>query len=326
VGDKSHTLGAVFIHGHESPFTLPCPPVAPIAADARRQGALLDLDKHDWPWSMMLVPVMKVDLFGLVNNHLWRTEFGITNWFTPAPAYMHLPNSGKSGGERDWINYGCQSYYALLNCGFRMLPTAGTASGVHPVPLGFGRVYVHCPKGFSYEPWMKGLGEGRSFVTTGPMLLCEINGQVPGGGFALKSGQTKMVEVGGTVSTEKPVNEVELLQNGEVIKRVALNQKQTGVGTWQGKFKETIAVSGTSWLAVRCWESRGADRVRFAHTAPSWFDDPAKPLLPRRFEVDWLVDRMRGQIAENTGILPPKALAEYLEALDIYEKLQKQAR
>ena len=49
-------------------------------------------------------------------------------------------------------------------------PTGGTASGVHPVPLGFGRVYVHLPGGFSYKTWVSGLNQGRSFVTTGPML------------------------------------------------------------------------------------------------------------------------------------------------------------
>ena len=40
--------------------------------------------------------------------------------------------------ERGWIDFNFQNYYALLDCGFKMRPTAGTASGVHPVPLGFG--------------------------------------------------------------------------------------------------------------------------------------------------------------------------------------------
>ena len=44
--------------------------------------------------------------------------------------------------ERGWLDFTFQNYYLLLNCGFRLRPTGGTASGVHPVPLGFGRVYV----------------------------------------------------------------------------------------------------------------------------------------------------------------------------------------
>ena len=85
--------------------------------------------------------------------------------------------------ERGWIDYGFQNYYALLNCGFRLRPTAGTASGVHPVPLGFGRVYVHCPDGFGYDAWVRGLDRGESFVTTGPMLLVRVNGKNPGTTF-----------------------------------------------------------------------------------------------------------------------------------------------
>ncbi|MCB1127653.1 MAG: hypothetical protein KDM81_14260, partial [Verrucomicrobiae bacterium] len=153
VGGRQHTLGAVFALGHTNVFTQGAPPVKPIAEAAHRQGALLDLDKHDWPWSMALVPIMNVDLYELANNHMWRTELAFTNWTTPAPAYMNLPNGGRNGTETDWINYTFQNYYALLNCMFPLRPSAGTANGVHPVPLGFGRVYVHLPEGFRYDAW-----------------------------------------------------------------------------------------------------------------------------------------------------------------------------
>ena len=154
--------------------------VAPIAAEARRQGALLDLDKHNWPWSMMLVPVMDVDLFELTNNHIWRTEFGFRKWQpVPAPEFMDIASDAQGWTEQGWIDFGFKSYYALLNCGFRLRPSAGTASGVHPVPLGFGRVYVYLPDGFSYPGWIDGLDAGRSFVTTGPMLFAQF--ETPGG-------------------------------------------------------------------------------------------------------------------------------------------------
>jgi hypothetical protein len=77
---RRHTLGAVFVLGHKSPLELGAPPVRPIAQRAREEGALLDLDKHSWPWSLMLVPVMQVDLFELANNHVWRTRFGFRQW------------------------------------------------------------------------------------------------------------------------------------------------------------------------------------------------------------------------------------------------------
>ena len=81
-----------------------------------------------------------------------------------------------------------------------MRVSAGTASGVHPVQLGFGRVYVHLPDGFSYSDWMKGLNAGRSFVTTGPMLEATFNGEDPGHTFAHRSSQPFMLDIKAQVS------------------------------------------------------------------------------------------------------------------------------
>jgi len=326
VGEKEHNLGAVFILNHKQPFSLGAPPMAPVGELAHRQGALLDMDKCDWSWSMMLVPVMQIDLFELANNHLWRTEFGFTNFNQPAPAFMRIPNTGRSGGERDWIEYGFQTYYALLDCGFRLRPSAGTASGVHPVPLGFSRVYVHCPRGFRYDDWIKGLGGGRSFVTTGPMLLAEIGGEVPGGKFQLQPGRQRRIKITGTVSSEEPVRSVEIVVNGVVCRTIALSPKHNRDGAFEAGFKDSVAFDGTGWVAVRCWEAREKGRIRFAHTAPSWFDDASAPLRPRKEEVAWLIDRMKVQIESNSGVLPAQAVAEYQQALAAYQNIEKQAR
>jgi hypothetical protein len=180
VNQKAHMLGAVFVLNHKTAFEDGVPPVTPIARRVRNEGALLELDKHNWPWSMAIVPLMQVDLFELSNNHCWRTEFAYGGWAEREAKYMQVEREAKGWTEWGWIDYGFQNYYALLDCGFRLRPTAGTASGVHPVPLGFGRVYVHLADGFSYEKWLRGLNEGRSFVTTGPMLFTQINGQDPG--------------------------------------------------------------------------------------------------------------------------------------------------
>ena len=72
VDGKPHTLGAFFVINHKTPLDLGAPPVRPVAERAHREGALIELDKHNWPWSMAIVPIMPVDLFELSNNHVWR--------------------------------------------------------------------------------------------------------------------------------------------------------------------------------------------------------------------------------------------------------------
>ena len=82
----------------------------------------------------------------------------------------------------------------------------------------------------------------------------------------------------------------------------------------------------TSWLAWRCFEKRPADRFRFAHSAPWHFEVPGKPLHPRKVEIDWLVSRVKEEIARSRGIAPESLIDDYRRALEIYEQLAKTAR
>ena len=323
INGKRHTLGAVFILNHKKPFKLGAPPVGPIAAEARRQGGLLELDKHSWPWSMMLVPVMNVDLFELSNNHVWRTNFHFRAFVIGTkPRDFKLADPKSGFNEREWVDFGFQSYYTLLNCGFHMRPTAGTASGVHPVPLGFGRVYVQLEDGFNYEDWMRGLDAGRSFVTTGPMLLAHFNGQAAGHHFGGKDAkESKRCRVTGTAESGFPLSRIEIVKNGDVVQTVKPQSEKSKDGGYRTAFDVTLPLDGTSWVAVRCYEQRPGGRERFAHTAPVHFDVPGKPLHPRRAAIEYLIGRMKEELARSKKTLRPDELEEYRQALRVYEKI-----
>ena len=324
VGQRSHTLGAFLIVNHRTRFEMPVWPLRKVAEKARAEGGLIDLEKHNWPWSIALVPLLKVDLFELANNHHWETEYGLKNWAVPAPAWMGLSGPG-TDTERDWTHYGFQTYYALLNCGFRLRPTAGTANGVHPVPLGFSRVYVNLNEKFSLEAWVRGLGAGRSFVTTGPMLLAKVNGEHPGRVFA-QAAAGKSYRVTGRVVSEQPLENVEIMVNGRVSRSVTPQNRRTEAGAYETSWDVAVEVTESSWLALRCFESRPAGRLRFAHTAPWWVEVDGRPLVARRQEVDWLIERVRGEIERSRPVLSPEALAEYDQALKIYEEIGRRAR
>ncbi len=327
VGRKSHTLGAVFVLGHKTPLTQGVPPVTPIARQARQQGALLDLDKHSWPWSLMLVPVMNVDLFELANNHVWRTQFAFSDWTIDTAAdYMHLEMDQRGFTEWGWIDFGLQTYYGLLNCGFRMRPTAGTASGVHPVPLGFGRVYVHLPDGFGYGQWMQGLDAGRSFVTTGPMLMVQVNGKPPGTPIQQSGGEKHTYQITGTAASAEPLRPIEIVAAGRVVQRIAAANRKTGRGGYESPIDTRVELTGSSWIAVRVFEDRPDERIRFAHSSPVHVDVPGKPLRPRREEVAYFIARMEEELQRNAGTLRPEGLAEYRKALQVYREIAAKAR
>jgi hypothetical protein len=349
-GGKQHTLGAFLIVGHKERFDIPVFPLKRVSERAHAEGGLIDLEKHNWNWSVPIVPVLKPDLFELANNHHWRVEFGVRNWAVPAPKWMRLAERGLGNGsgtdtELAWTHYGFETYYALLNCGFRLRPTAGTANGVHPVPLGFSRVYVHCEGGFSYEKWMKGLGEGRSFVTTGPLLTATLNEKLPGSQLRFR-GPTKVRFESFTPRQNGKLN-YEWIVNGEVQENLKYGVSNAEAGGYLTK-KSGVAVSGayafqggdvpdwklwgelevreSGWVAARCSVKLPDGRLRFAHTAPWWVEIEGKPLRPRREQADWFVQRTEEEIARNTGVLSAAQLAEFHEALAAWKKIQATAR
>ncbi|APZ93737.1 CehA/McbA family metallohydrolase [Fuerstiella marisgermanici] len=326
IDKKWHTLGAVFVLNHKTPLNLPTPPVLSIAEEARRQGAILDLDKHSWNWSLMIIPVMNVDLFELSNNHHWRTEFGFRQW-TAENAPPNWPEIERDSGgftELGWTHFGLETYYTLLNCGFRMRVTAGTASGVHPVPLGHGRVYVHCDD-FTYEQWMQNLNAGRSFVTQGPLLDVRFNDQLPGTTWA-KTPASNEIKVTGTIESLHPLASIELIRNGEVAQKLDAQPQKSSDGVYTYNIAEQVKVTGSGWVALRCFEDLPNGKVSFAHTNPVYVDVQNQPLRPRADRVEFFVQQIDAEIKRSTDVLTDEALAEYRKAREVYAKLLETAR
>lgn len=322
VDGKPHTLGAVFVLNQRKVLDLGVPPVGQVAAEAHAQGALLDMDKHDWPWALCLPPLMGIDLYELANNHLWRTEFAFTKWNAPAPDFMGLSGGTESGDERDWIEYTHRTYWMLLNLGFRLVPTAGTANGVHPVPLGFGRVYAHVAEGFSYEGWIEALRRGRTFVTTGPVLLASLERLPPGSDLEFAApGAEAALDI--SVTSPFPPERIEVIVDGVVVHAVDSPPAAQSPDSpaFEASLRHRLRFERSGWVAVRSWESRESGRPRFAHSAPWFVTIPDHPPTPRREEVDYFVRRVRDEIERSRGVLPEAAIEEFESAARRYAEI-----
>ena len=325
VGKKRHTLGALFVLGHESALQQTVPPWRPViaSAEAADPNVIFDMDKLAWPFAMTLPVLAPTATYELANNHMWRTEFAFREWYTPTPPFIAPPFGATEGGESEWIDFTLGMYYTLLNCGFRLPPSAGTANGVHPVPAGFGRVYVQMPDGFDYEGWRRGLRDGRSFVTTGPMIFATADGESPGGEFhfANATDVADGIDVQVEVVSEIPVSFGEILINGRPEHLLRVNQKQTETGAYRAVIEQRIQPSRSGWFAVRFFEDRPGGRVRFAHSAPWYVSIGDQPTMPSRDEREYLIRRMENEMQRSRGVVSEAGMAEYQQALEYYQSL-----
>lgn len=321
VGGRRHTLGALFVLGHQNGIELGVPPWKPVIESVKESDpeALFDMDKLDWPFAMMLPTVAPHALYELTNNHVWRTEFAFRKWNVAAPAYLQPPLGASEGGHRQWIDYTLGMYYTLLNCGFRMPPSAGSANGVHPVPAGFGRVYVHQPNGFEFKDWMRRLASGRSFVTTGPMLYATADNHDPGHVFS--SDQAMTIPMNVEVVSEQRLSYGELLVNGRPQVLLRPNNVATDSAGFRTQLNVDVPVDRSGWFAIRFWEPRGDGQSRFVHSAPWYVEVAQQPVRPFAQEKRYLIGRIEDEMNRSKGIVPDDAMQEYSRALSHYQSL-----
>ena len=142
----------------------------------------------------------------------------------------------------------------------------------------------------------------------------------------MKPRKSRRLEVSGEAISDKPVIAVEIIVNGKVVHRITPTPRQNRDAANVVKFHQAIELTGSSWLVVRCWEPRDSGRVRFAHTAPWFFDVPGAPLRPHPEEIDSLIRSVKKEIERSSGVLPAEAVAEYHKALAIYEDIARNAR
>jgi len=173
-------------------------------------------------------------------------------------------------------------YYHVLNTGMRLPPSAGSASGVLPNPVGYNRIYVHLDGDLTLEKWMAGLRAGRSFVTNGPLLRVTANGELPGHVFT--SDKPLSIALAARLDGRDPVDRIEIVRDGRVERRVPVKD---GPGS--------IEFSSSGWFLLRCI-AKNEKTFRFASTAPFYVEIGAdKRRISRasaRFFADWVDERM----------------------------------
>ena len=252
---------------------------------ARQQtGVHVDVEKPFW-WDMPVwVALGLVDSIELAHNHMWRNGM-LDNeaWGKPRDKVFYPSPRGTGFWSQD-------IYYHLLNCGLRIPPSAGSASGVLENPVGYNRVYVHCGEALTYDAWWEGLRAGRVVVTNGPLLRPRVNGELPGHVFRGNLGEVIELSVQVDLALRDPIDYLEVVQNGKVVHEVRLEEYRNRKGTLP-----PVTFEESGWLLVRA-VTTNSQTFRFASTGPYYVELGDKPRISRQsaqFFLDWVDQRIK---------------------------------
>lgn len=194
-----------------------------------------------------------------VGDHLAR-EFPVDIALGAVDALDVLSNMNEEAG--------CWMYYRILNCGLKCTASAGTDSQMdvmrHALP-GASKVYVKTPAPLTYGKWLEGYKAGRTFVSNGPLLSLEVEGQGPGSEIELSA--PRAVRVTAKAQSIVPMTTLELIVNGEVAAKIDATEGGTRL-----EISRDLPIGKSSWVAARVWGPANRlvvnDAKAFAHTSP----------------------------------------------------------
>jgi putative membrane-bound dehydrogenase-like protein len=168
---------------------------------------------------------------------------------------------------------GLADWYHVLNSGFRF-PILGACDYPYCRMLGDSKTYVRVEGEPDFKKWLRAAADGQSFVTSGPMLLLELENATdkksyqPGNQVELSGNGPHRLNAKVRVRSDvAPVTNIQVIVNGEVVKE-SVTPIDQGLGKWL-TVDCPIEVPESSWIAARAYSksASGAPNAE-SHTNP----------------------------------------------------------
>jgi len=185
--------------------------------------------------------------------------------------------------------------YDFLNMGFKLNPIAGSDFPYINLP-GTERSYVKVIGRFTPQAWFEGLKNGRTFVTTAPVLYFSVAGKTMGEELSVAAGES--IEINGSARINPDYDQLtrlELVRHGDVL---ASEHSDNGVESLA--LQHWLTVNEGSWLALRAYGKNGS----VAHSAPVYVLVNGSDDFSEHTQLKALVEKYKAKIYQLTGSMP----------------------
>ncbi|MBH00014.1 MAG: hypothetical protein CMN58_06680 [Solibacterales bacterium] len=223
--------------------------------------------------------------------------------------------------------------HRILNCGFKITYSGGedSISDLHRTrAVGAARVYAHLGNKLDWKRWVDAIAGGRTFVSNGPLIGLEINGEISGGEIYL-SPEGGSVEVHAWLETAFPVDKLELLFNGKVV-----DSFTTENGGRHANIRKIVDVTTSGWFGLRARTESPVNPIDDTHlhaeTGAIYVYKGKQPIRSQEdaeYFVQWIRE-ITNQAERHPGWRSEKekryVLEQFNEARRIYEQRAQEGR
>jgi TolB protein len=196
-------------------------------------------------------------------------------------------------------------WYRILNCGYRLPAGAGTDAMANFAslrgPVGMNRVYVRSGAPLEQHRLLDSLKAGRSFATNGPLLEFGVEQRGVGQELALPAGSHEVV-AHVSLRSSVPVDHLEIIGNGEVVREVPLTGDRT-----RASVDVRLPVRRSGWFLLRARSDRARypvlDLYTYATTSPVYVivgRQPIRSAADAEYFMAW-IDRLTAAVEQHPG-------------------------
>ena len=223
-------------------------------------------------------------------------------------------------------------WYQLLNCGFQCPISAGTDSFLNtPYHLiaGAGRVYVQVGPSLTYDGWIKGYREGRSFATNAPLLKFSVNGKGAGEEIHWGAGPLSL-KVEAEAVSHVAMKRMDLIVNGQV----AASQKAEEAGKLI-RMTRDLQIADSAWVAVRVHGDPHKlitnDTALYAHSSPVYCYRGGRKIAFKKSaaffieQIDQLIHRVQTQAIFRDSTERDAMIQHFRKGQEVYRRIEAQA-
>lgn len=238
-------------------------------------------------------------------------------------------------GQQRWAE---QVVFHLLNTGHKIVPSAGSGSGMSPNGVGANRVYVRVDgseyrkrtpekAGFAeegaaapydWQAWWEAFRRGEVVVTNGPLMQPFIEGCYPGELLEYDEAGPISLAMGLTLATRENIQYLEVIVNGKVTQTVRFADAA------KVNRLPDVEIEHSGWFMLRA-VTDSAKTYCVAMSAPYYVKLGGEEYISRRsaeFFRNWQTARI--QMLEDAGV-EGRVMEHHRTALKYWEKLVESA-
>ena len=223
-------------------------------------------------------------------------------------------------------------WHHTLNNDLGITPVGGedAITDLHRSTLpGAFRTYAYLKGKLTAESWLESIRQGKTFISSGPLLDLRIDGRTPGQKLELPAeGGTIRLEA--TVWSIVPLERVTLYRNGKVLEEFPLTEGQSAIA-----IKEELEVSESGWFSLTASGPRRSPPLETGYPMAVTNairvyvgDGKIRSRRSAEYFMRW-IDRLKQQAEEwpdwRSFEETAHVLGQFDEARRIYERLAREA-